>query len=75
MTRIEREGYLNKIWISGPQLCYVVTECGDTLIDVCDFGARASAACVESIEDGVAQRLTPNVTQILPWGIDEIISS
>ena len=76
VTRIEREGYLNKIWVSGPRLCYAeVTESGETSMDVYDFGARASAVCVESIKDGVAQRFTPSVTQILPWGIDQIINS
>ena len=76
ITWIERDGYTSRLWVSGSRLCCVqLTGSGEMLMDVYDFGAQASAECVESVEDGVSQRLTPSITQILPFEINEVIIS
>ena len=76
-TRVWRDRYTYaKTRVSGPRLCYAeVIGSEETMVDVYDFGARASAACVESTRDGVAQRFTPSVTKILPWKMGQIITS
>ena len=74
VTWVERSGYQSKLWVSGPRLCCVVlTRSWETLMDVYDFGAQASAESVGSVEDGMALRFTPSISQILPFDIDQIL--
>ena len=76
VTKVRRDGYTSRLWVSGPRLCCAeLTGSGETSIDVYDFGARACAECRESFEDGVAERFAPSVTKIMPWEVDEIITS
>ena len=76
VTCIEWNGHTGRLWVSGPRLYRVeLTRSTEMLMEVYDFGARMSAERTESVEDGVARRFAPSITQTLPLEIDEIIPS
>ena len=76
MTRISRNQEITSLWVSGPLLfCVYSAGSEETMMDVYDFSARASARYAKMVEGGSAARYEPSITQILPWRIDEIADS
>jgi hypothetical protein len=72
-TRVSFGVAIERLWVCGPRvLCVHSTKDRQTLIDVYDFSAQASARYSGTIEGKMAERFVPNATQILPWKVWEI---